>query len=280
MTALNRFDAQYFPTPIIYVLLLFLSASNIARPYAISTCAALSTTDCDALLTNQIQQLIYIPAVSIWILILIWLLSVLVSYVYGEKIHAQYFRWPQWCCYNNTNNSIARVEGSTTKKNPLDDGLLFFRVSFCLSTFAYGILASTYKTGANTFTEFDDRALLSNMIPIIFFELSVIFFDLRLVQYKAVVALLALIEAKKTYVRYISHELRTPLSAANSGLQMLHAELSATASTNPVDEERLDTLTDVCSAIQTTVDILNDLLTFEKMDSGKNSPIDSLLDLI
>jgi signal transduction histidine kinase len=102
------------------------------------------------------------------------------------------------------------------------------------------------------------------------FELSVIFFGLRLVQHRAVMALLALIEAKKSYVRYISHELRTPLSAANSGLQMLHAELTVTASTNPVDAERLDTLTDVCSAIQTTVDILNDLLTFEKMESGKN----------
>ena len=66
-------------------------------------------------------------------------------------------------------------------------------------------------------------------------------------------------------------ELRTPLSAANSGLQMLHAELSETAScTNPIDTERLDTLTDVCSAINTTVSILDDLLTFEKMESGKN----------
>ena len=52
---------------------------------------------------------------------------------------------------------------------------------------------------------------------------------------------------------------------------MLQAELSATASTNPVDEERLDTITDVCSAINTTISILDDLLTFEKMESGKYS---------
>ena len=50
--------------------------------------------------------------------------------------------------------------------------------------------------------------------PTIMFELSVIFFGLRLVKHEAIVALLALIEAKKDYVRYISHELRTPLSAA------------------------------------------------------------------
>ena len=127
------------------------------------------------------------------------------------------------------------------------------------------------KTGAITFTGFDDSGLMLICAPTIMFELSVIFFGLRVVKHEAVVALLALIEAKKNYVRYISHELRTPLSAANAGLQMLHAELSASASTNPVDEERLDTLSDVCSAIQTTVEILNDLLTFEKMESGKNS---------
>ena len=57
---------------------------------------------------------------------------------------------------------------------------------------------------------------------------------------------------------------------------MLHADLSETASsTNPIDLERLDTLTDVCSAINTTVNILDDLLTFEKMESGKRSHMDS-----
>ena len=116
------------------------------------------------------------------------------------------------------------------------------------------------------FYQFNDNELMLYVVPSIIFQLSILFFDIRLVKHESVSALLALIEAKKTYVRYISHELRTPLSAANSGLQMLQEELSATASTNPVDEERLDTLNDVCSAISTTVDILNDLLTFEKLE--------------
>ena len=61
-------------------------------------------------------------------------------------------------------------------------------------------------------------------------------------------------------------ELRTPLNAAHSGMQLLQADL--TMSTRPEDIERLDTLNDVALSITTTVDILNDLLSFEKMESG------------
>ena len=276
--SLNRFDAQYFPTLAIYVFMFFMTISNILRPYAINACAVLSTSQCAALPSYKIQMwFTYIAAIGLWALIVFWLFSVLVTYVCGEKVHAQYFRWPRWCCYNNDTSSS--VVAPAKKKSPLDDSLLFFRISYCLTTVAYILFSGIVKFRAVTFSEFDDRGLMLLVIPHIMFEVSVIFFGLRLVKHKAVVALLALIEAKKTYVRYISHELRTPLSAANSGLQMLHAELTATASTNPVDEERLDTLTDVCSAIQTTVDILNDLLTFEKMDSGKNLHIDPFLAL-
>ena len=39
-------------------------------------------------------------------------------------------------------------------------------------------------------------------------------------------------------------------------------------STRPEDIDRLDTLNDVALSITTTVDILNDLLSFEKLESG------------
>ena len=61
-------------------------------------------------------------------------------------------------------------------------------------------------------------------------------------------------------------ELRTPLNAAHSGMQLLQADL--TMSTRPEDIDRLDTLNDVALSITTTVDILNDLLSFEKLESG------------
>ena len=77
---------------------------------------------------------------------------------------------------------------------------------------------------------------------------------------------IALLDSKKSYVRYISHELRTPLSAAFLGLKLLTTDLKA--STNPVDMSRYDTLFDINMSCVAAVDILNDLLCYDKLGSG------------
>jgi signal transduction histidine kinase len=90
-----------------------------------------------------------------------------------------------------------------------------------------------------------------------------------------------LLESKKSYVRYISHELRTPLNTAFLGLKLLTNELKA--SNNPRDMERYDTLCDVNVSCTAAVDILNDLLCYEKLESGilelhkENIVVDSFL---
>jgi len=78
--------------------------------------------------------------------------------------------------------------------------------------------------------------------------------------------LIALIESKKTYVRYISHELRTPLSTVALGLQLLTEQMKK--GKEAVDVERYDTLCDVNVSCEAAVDILNDLLCYEKLESG------------
>jgi signal transduction histidine kinase len=75
-----------------------------------------------------------------------------------------------------------------------------------------------------------------------------------------------LLESKKSYVRYISHELRTPLNTAFLGLKLLTGELKS--SRHPKDIERYDTLCDVNMSCMVAVDILNDLLCYEKLESG------------
>ena len=67
-------------------------------------------------------------------------------------------------------------------------------------------------------------------------------------------------------MRYISHELRTPLNTAFLGLKLLTGEMKA--SKDPKDLERYDTLCDVNMSCMAAVDILNDLLCYEKLDSG------------
>lgn len=67
-------------------------------------------------------------------------------------------------------------------------------------------------------------------------------------------------------MRYISHELRTPLNTAFLGLKLLTDELKISG--NPVDEARCETLGDVNLSCKAALDILNDLLCFDKLESG------------
>jgi signal transduction histidine kinase len=90
-----------------------------------------------------------------------------------------------------------------------------------------------------------------------------------------------LLESKKSYVRHISHELRTPLNTVFLGLKLLSSELKA--SKDPKDMERYETLCDVNMSCTAAVDILNDLLCYEKLESGilelhkENIVVDSFL---
>jgi signal transduction histidine kinase len=60
--------------------------------------------------------------------------------------------------------------------------------------------------------------------------------------------------------------LRTPLNAASLGLKLLTDEIET--SSDPKDIDRYSTLCDVNLACRTAVDILNDLLCFDKIESG------------
>jgi signal transduction histidine kinase len=75
-----------------------------------------------------------------------------------------------------------------------------------------------------------------------------------------------LLDAKKQYVRFISHEIRTPLNAMFLGLQLLADDLENCI--DPRDVKLYENLCDVQLSCNTALDTLNDLLTFEKLDSG------------
>jgi signal transduction histidine kinase len=77
---------------------------------------------------------------------------------------------------------------------------------------------------------------------------------------------LTLIDAKKTYVRYISHELRTPLNSAFLGLKLLIDDFKS--SREEVDEGRLDTARDVSKSVLSAVEILDGLLCVDSIENG------------
>ena len=78
----------------------------------------------------------------------------------------------------------------------------------------------------------------------------------------------AVLLAKKMYVRYISHEMRTPLNSTFMGLKLLEIELLKT-SNMAGHEDCLDTLKDVCKSCDLVLNILNDLLNYDKLEDGE-----------
>ena len=73
------------------------------------------------------------------------------------------------------------------------------------------------------------------------------------------------LKVKKKFVRYISHEIRTPLNAVSLGLKYLGDKLP----TYVQDSDILDSVAISQSACSVTVNILTDLLTFDKIEDGE-----------
>ena len=69
---------------------------------------------------------------------------------------------------------------------------------------------------------------------------------------------------KREFVRYVSHEIRSPLSVACAGLEILKADLEALRVANSI----LDLLSDINFANNNAIEILNDMLQYEHIDSG------------
>ena len=69
---------------------------------------------------------------------------------------------------------------------------------------------------------------------------------------------------KSTFVRYVSHEIRTPLNTLSMGLTVLKDELSQ----NPEHKEWVVMVEDLERSCDTSVEILNSLLTYEKLTTN------------
>ena len=70
------------------------------------------------------------------------------------------------------------------------------------------------------------------------------------------------------FVRYVSHEIRTPLNTVFLGLKFLRDELAADVMRGERDGSMLATVDDIQSSCEVAVNILNDLLTYEKLEGG------------
>jgi signal transduction histidine kinase/CheY-like chemotaxis protein len=79
-----------------------------------------------------------------------------------------------------------------------------------------------------------------------------------------------LMEERQAFIRYISHEIRTPLNTVFLGMTYAKSELEELAPLSPDQVEPIiETVDDMAGSCQTALSILNDLLTFDKIESGK-----------
>ena len=74
----------------------------------------------------------------------------------------------------------------------------------------------------------------------------------------------AILQLKREFVRYVSHEIRSPLNVVHAGLELLRADLAAAGALSST----LNQLQDIYIASSAAIDILNDMLQYEHIDSG------------
>ena len=73
------------------------------------------------------------------------------------------------------------------------------------------------------------------------------------------------LSSKTMFVNHISHEIRTPLNAVKMGLQVLEVEIK----NDKHSAECLKTLSEISKASEVVMEIVNDFLLFDKIESGK-----------
>ena len=89
-------------------------------------------------------------------------------------------------------------------------------------------------------------------------------YDLRRLLHKMV--------EKEAFIRYISHEIRTPLNTVFLGMNFIKQELLLISPlVSEIVEPILDTVNEVNNCCEVALSIVNDLLTFDKLEEGKMS---------
>ena len=73
-----------------------------------------------------------------------------------------------------------------------------------------------------------------------------------------------ILDSKREFVRFIAHELRNPLNTVYLGLNLLKKSLKEILA----PEDIMRTLRDVQSSCDASLTILNDMLSYEKLDAG------------
>ena len=132
----------------------------------------------------------------------------------------------------------------------------------CLAVMLFVGLTGLMIQSTITFAVTETNECLAYIV----FEVLLLVYTLRKNKFDLRQALCGVKEAKKIFVRYISHELRTPLNTAFLGLKLLVDDFKG--SDNEDDIDRYDTIETINKSVLYAVEILNGILTFDRIEAG------------
>ena len=164
----------------------------------------------------------------------------------------------------------AKMTPEDIKEKQAEDSA-YFPIIYVFCCFLFFFFMALSNTIVTDWYHMTPANLLIMNIPVLVFQLSIFVIRSQFSQYEISSTLLALLASKASYVRYISHELRTPMNTACMGLGMLLSEMERRHSANgstAAETDRYETVSDINVACMAAVDTLNELLSFEKMESG------------
>ena len=203
LASLNRFDSTYFPIFCTVAILVVGIVGHTIFPYYING------MNNDAKLYFAITICGWIHGVALFYMCAYYVVDTVLVTFCGFK------RWKlpcyEYCCSRVTpvpevggdNNGNKRPDA---EMQPYTNGHIFFRLAYCTIIMAFILLrAVLLMKYPMAFATMDDSTLLIMIIPPILLASCVLVFNLRLVKHEAVESLIGLLDAKKSYVRYISH---------------------------------------------------------------------------
>lgn len=155
-----------------------------------------------------------------------------------------------------------------SKSEKVDNFVLLYILNLCVN---FAVKYLVYFIGSIDAGEIQGAHTLINLTSV-----AVILIAHNRVRKLDVVLLKHTLNQKSHFVRYISHEVRTPLNTVYMGLQFLTEHLKQQQKLSPAtgnggvktDAQVFELLNDVNVSCQIAIDILNTLLTYDKLDAG------------
>lgn len=152
-----------------------------------------------------------------------------------------------------------------------------FQTSFALSK-EYNLTFYPSEEIFSEFSTYSPLAVALGFTGVVFFSALVFFFYDYFVKHESHQRK-TILEVKRRFVRFISHEIRTPLNTVCMGLELLKEDIQRQIQTNePISagsglgDSKLNEWTDLMNDItQNSADavlVLNDLLNYDKIESG------------